>query len=143
MSIFESKKIEVSNVRNATVTIGERNIVTVSQRISEVKETNITNEGKKWEEVVNQITALQKVLREVPDESEEVRDLELIPSTARAKSEAMKLRENPKGEKKGFLDNFKAVCDSVVKVAGLATTVSPIIVGIANLIGIPIPPLPT
>lgn len=136
------KKTEVRDVKNANVTIGDRNIVTILQRISEVKETNITNEGEKWGDVVNQLTSLQKLLRDVPDELEDVRDQELVPSASRAKSEAMKLKENPNGEKRGFLDSFKSVCESVGKVVELASKAGPILAAIANLIGIPVPTLP-
>jgi hypothetical protein len=140
MSLF--KKTEVHDVKNATVTVGDQNIVMVSQKISEVQETSITNEGEKWSEVVDQIASLQRILRGIPDNYEGVRDQELLPLISRAKAEAAKLKENPNEPKRTFLDSFKSFCESFAKVAGVAVGAGPIIVAIANLIGIPIPPLP-
>lgn len=143
MSFFESKKTIIEGNKNVgNITVGDRNVITVSQKISEANETSITSDGEKWNEVVQQLNSLQKIIKDLPDDHEDVRDMQLIPATASAKKAANELQQNPNQNKQGFLDKFKTICEWVVKVGGLATAASPIIIAIANLIGIPIPSLP-
>lgn len=137
MSMF-SKNV-ISNNKNTVATIGERNIIDVSQKLSEVKETSLTTHGEEWSKVVDQIAILQKIVRELPDENEDLRDQQLVPGLSKAKQEAKSLQENPEGDKKGFIEAFKSFCDTALKVTELAGKVAPIVGVVAKLIGLPIP----
>ena len=137
MSLF--RKTEITKNKNSTITVGNKNLISVSQKLAEVKDASITSQGKEWGEVVNQISELQNVVKELPDEHEELRDQELVPTLSEAKKEAKNLSENPTGEKNKFLEKFKSFCDLALKVAGVAKLVSPFVTKIAELLGIAIP----
>jgi hypothetical protein len=134
MSLFS--KIEVKDNKNAVITVGDSNLISVSQKLSEIKETSITSQGKEWSEIVEQITQLQKVVRELTDEDEELRDEHLIPTLSQAKKEAKNISNNPNEDKKAFLEKFKSFCDLALKVTGVAKLVSPFVTKIAELLGI-------
>lgn len=130
---------EIKDNKNSTITLGDNNLISVSQKLAEVKETSITSQGKEWSEVINQISELQKVVKELPDEHEELRDEELVPTLSKAKKEAKNLSENPTGEKKKFLEKFKSFCDLALKAVGVGKIVSPFVTKIAELLGIALP----
>ena len=132
-------KNEIKDNKNSTITVGDNDVISVSQKLAEVKETSITSQGKEWSEVVNQISELQEVVKKLSDEHEELRDEELIPALSKAKKEAKSLSENPNGEKKEFLEKFKSFCDLALKVTGVAKIVSPFVTKIAELLGIALP----
>ena len=132
-------KNEIKDNKNSTITVGDNNLISVSQKLAEVKETSITSQGKEWSEVVNQISELQEVVKKLSDEHEELRDEELIPALSKAKKEAKSLSENTNKEKKEFLEKFKSFCDLALKVTGVAKIVSPFVTKIAELLGIALP----
>lgn len=132
-------KTEITGNKKSTINVGDNNLISVSQKLAEVKETSITSQGKEWSEVVNQISELQKVVKELSDEHEKLRDQELVPTLSKAKEEAESLSENPNKEKKGFLEKFKSFCDLALKVTGVAKIVSPFVTKIAERLGIALP----
>ncbi|MDJ0531788.1 MAG: hypothetical protein QNJ70_04695 [Xenococcaceae cyanobacterium MO_207.B15] len=134
MSLFSKK--EIKHNENSTITVGDNNLISIFQKLAEVKETSITNQGKEWSEVINQISELQKVVRELPDEHKKLRDQKLIPTLSEAEEEAESLSKNPTGEKKKFLEKFKSFCDLALKVTGVAKIVAPFVTKIAELLGI-------
>lgn len=137
MALF-SKNIIKDN-KNTIVTIGEKNIISISQKLSEVNETSLTCENEAWDKVVEQITQIQKVMRELPVEYENLVDQQLIPTLSKAKTEAKNIIREPYKEKKGFIDKFKSFCDSISNVADIAQKVDPFVTTIAKLIGISFP----
>ena len=134
MSIFNIKSIK--NNKDTNAVIGDNNVALFSQRLSEIKETKITSQGTDWMAVVEQIAAMQKVVRGIPDEHEEMRDQRLVPALSKAKAEAAKLEQDPKGEKTGFLSSLKVFVDLANSVAEVGGKVAPYIVTIATLIGV-------
>lgn len=137
MSLF-SKNVIKDN-KGAVITVGENNIISVSQKLSEVKETSITSQGEAWSKVIEEITLLQKAVKELPDEYEELRDQQLVPTLSKSKKEAKTLEESPDGDKTGFIENFKSFCDLALKVTDVAIKVAPFVTTIAKLIGVPLP----
>lgn len=125
--------------KNAVITVGEKNLVSVSQKLTEIEETSVTTESQNWQKILQEIVALQEIVRSLPDEYEEMRDQDLVPTLSRTKKEAQSLAENPKGEKKDFLEKFKTFCDLALKVADVAVKVAPFVVTIAELAGVPVP----
>lgn len=137
MSLFT--KVTVKDAKGVVVTVGAENIVAVSQQLLEIRETDITNNGSNWKDIVSQISSLQQVMQEIPDEHEELREQHLRPQLSKAKEQAKKLALNPTGEKKSFVDNFKAFCDSAKAATEVAVKVAPFVTAIAKLIGVPLP----
>lgn len=137
MSLF-SKNV-VKNNKNSNVVIGDQNLQVVSQQLSEVREATLTNDSEDWGRVLVEIKSMQEVLRSLSDEHEELRDQQLIPSLSKIKSEAVKLKEEPSSEKKGFIDQFKSFADLSNTVVDVASKVAPYITTIAKLIGLPLP----
>lgn len=135
MALF-SKNVIKDN-KGSVITVGEQNIISVSQQLAELHETSITSEGQNWKEIVEQLSLIQNTLHELPDEHENVRDQELVPSLSKAKAEAKKLVEKPEADKKAFVKNFNTFCDVSLKVAELAAKVAPFITVIGKLAGIP------
>lgn len=125
--------------KNAVITVGEKNIVSVSQKLTEIEETSVTTEGQNWQKIVQEIVSLQEVVKNLPDKYEEIRDQELVPTLSKTKKEAQSLSENPEGEKRDFLEKFKAFCDLALKIADVAAKVAPFVVTIAKLAGVPAP----
>ena len=134
-----SSKIEIKDIKNAVVTVGDRNILTVSLKLSEVNQTSLTNKREDWSQVLSQISAIQKIVKDLPDEHEDVRDTKLVPSLAEAKAEVKTLESNPSAPKEAFIDKFKKFCDIAAQVTGVASAVAPMISAVAKIIGIPIP----
>lgn len=132
MAIFNT----IKNNKDTAAVIGDNNIVTLSKRLSQVAETSITTESKNWDEIVEQIKSIQKVLKEIPDEHEEMVNQKLIPTIAKAREEAAKLKEDPAKEKKGFIESFKSFCDLANTVSDVAVKVAPYLTAIATLIGV-------
>lgn len=136
MSIF-SKNI-ITNNKDSIVTIGEKNIVSLSQKLEKVETSSIICKGEKWGEVVKQLMQIQGVVKELPDNFEELRDQKLIPSLSAAKTEAKILSENPNRDKKNFIKKLKSFCDIVGNVTDVASKVAPFVTSIAKTIGIPL-----
>jgi len=132
-------KVTVKNSKGAVITVGDKNIIAVSQQLADIKETSITNTGKSWEDILAQISSLQQVLQEIPDAHEELREQQLRPQLSKAKTEAKKLAQNPGGEKKSFVDSFKSFCDAAKSATEVAIKVGPFVTTIAKLMGIPVP----
>lgn len=136
MSLF-SKNIIKDN-KNTVVTIGQENIVSVSQMLSEVQENSITDKSEEWTKIIEQISLLQKTIKELSDSFEDLRDQKLIPILSEAKSQAKDIAKNPKKEKKAFIEKFKSFCDLTGNIVDVAEKVAPYVKIIANIIGIPI-----
>lgn len=137
MSFIDYTKIE--NIDGSVITKGNKNFIEVVNNIKRTNEANISSEGETWKEVVEKIKLLQKDVFQLPDEYEALRDQKIIPSLSEAKTEASKLIEKPTISKKGFLDSFSKFCEAIAKIAGIATTIGPIIVAICHLLGIQVP----
>jgi hypothetical protein len=133
------KKVTVKDSKGVVLTVGDKNLVSVSQHLSEIKETSITSEGKNWEDIISQISSLQQVMQEIPDQHEELREQQLRPQLSKAKAEAKKIAQNPAVEKKPFVDTFKAFCDVANSVTEIGVKVAPFAATIAKLMGIPLP----
>jgi hypothetical protein len=136
MAIFDIKSIK--NNKDTNAVIGDNNVTLFSQQLLEVKETHITSESNDWQQVIEQIAAMQKVISQVPDEHEEVRDQQLVPTLSKAKAEAAKLEQEPSSNKSRFLDSFKAFLDVANSVADVGGKIAPYVVTIAKLIGVPL-----
>lgn len=134
MAIFDIKSIK--NNKDTNAVIGDNNVTLFSQRLSEVKETNITSQSKDWRDVIEQIAAMQKVVNGIPDENEEMRDQQLVPALSKAKAEAAKLEQDPYREKTGFVSSFKVFVDLANSVADVGGKVAPYVITIAKLIGV-------
>jgi vacuolar-type H+-ATPase subunit H len=134
MSLFS--KTEIKDNKNAVITVGDANLISVSQKLAEMKETSITSQRQEWSEIFEQITQLQKIVTNLADENEELRDEHLVPTLSKAKKEAKNILDNPTASKKAFLENFKEFCDFTLKVTGVAKLVSPFVTKIAELLGI-------
>ncbi len=132
-------KINVSDNDNTVVTIGDNNFVNLSQVLSKTNSASITNSGENWGKVVETITDLQKVIRDLPDEHEKLRDQKLIPSLSKAKHTATVLAKKPSEDKKKFLEEFKIFIDIAAKVADIAKVIAPFVTIITKAIGIPFP----
>jgi hypothetical protein len=83
MAIFDIKSIK--NNKDTNAVIGHNKVTLFSQRLSQIKETNITSESNDWQQVIEQIGAMQKVISQVPDEHEEIREQQLIQLCQRRK----------------------------------------------------------
>lgn len=138
-SLFSKKETVITDINRSVITVGEKNLIIVSQNLSEIQETSLTREGEDWRNIVGEISALQKIVRNLPDEYEYLRDQELIPILSKTKNEAKNLSETPKGNKEVFVEDFKSFCDIASKAADIAIKVSPLVIAISKLAGVPIP----
>jgi len=134
MAIFDIKTIKDN--QNSNVVMGDNNVTAFSQQLSQVRETNISSDASDWKNVVEQIAALQKIVSEIPDEHEEVRDQQLVPTLSKAKAEAAKLQMAPDREKSHFVSSFKAFLDLANSVIDVGGKIAPYVLTIAKLIGV-------
>lgn len=134
MAIIDIKTIKDN--QNSNVVMGDNNVTAFSQQLSQVRETNITSDANDWKDVVEEITALQKIVHEIPDEHEKVRDQQLVPTLSKAKTEAAKLQTSPNGEKSHFISSFKAFLDLANPVIDLGSKIAPYVITIAKLMGV-------
>ena len=136
MAIFDIKSIK--NNKDTNAVIGDNNVTLFSQQLSKVKETNITSDGNDWQQVIEQIAAMQKVISQVPDEHEKIRDQQLVPALSKAKTEAAELQKEPSTNKSRFLESFKTFLDVANSVADVGGKIAPYVLTIAKLIGVPL-----
>jgi len=134
-------KINVSDNENTVVTIGDNNFINLSQILSKTNAASITNSGDNWNKVIETITDLQKMIRNLPDEYEKLRDQKLIPSLSKVKHTAAVLAKKPNEDKdkKIFLDEFKTFIDMAAKITVIAKVIAPFVTIITKAIGIPFP----
>jgi lysyl-tRNA synthetase class II len=133
------KNVTFNNIKNSNLTLGDQNLVQVAQRLSEVNQTSLTSESKDWQEVVKQLSELQEIVKGLPDEHEKKRDRELVPALSIVKEEAQAIAENPKKDKKGFVEKLKSFTELSTSIVGLGEKVWPVVKIILNLTGVPLP----
>ncbi|WPV67797.1 hypothetical protein [Chitinophaga sp. LS1] len=133
-----STSINISGVHNSTVVLGNNNYVQASVRLSNVIESEINSNDQVWKQVIEEMNKLQTIIKELPDEHEEVRDTSLIPAVSQAKKMAKEIADNPAQPKKRFTDRLKDILDITSKVTEVGTRVYPFITTITKLLGISI-----
>lgn len=101
--------IKVENNKDSAVVIGPGSIV-FSQKDND-KSKNISSDKQVWDKVVEEIKEMQKEIRNLPDEEEEIRDRELIPLASTCKGEAEEIQKKPEKEKTKFLETLGKITD--------------------------------
>lgn len=135
MGLF-SKKIIITNNRGTVIALGNENQINASQRLSDIKETEIKIDNKEWDTILNLLHKMQDEIRNIPDEFEVIRDEELTPLISQLKREAKENKENPSKQKKPFIEKVKSLIEISSKVTEVATTLTPFLVKILSVFGI-------
>src|SRR5690348_7203062 len=108
-------KITIQGNKNAVITVGESNIISVSQKLSEANEQSLTNQAGEWAKVVSELKGIQHTVKGLDDEHEELRDQVLVPTISKAKKQAEALEKDPNSDKRSFVESFKSFCDAALK----------------------------
>lgn len=128
--------INISGNKNAVITVGDQNLIQASIKIRELKEDDLSKDAANWQQVLAELEQLQKEVKGLSDEHEELRDIELVPEVAKAKAAAKEIAENPAAPKKTFLEKLARISEVAGKVVDVGAKLSPFILTIGKLLGI-------
>ncbi len=135
MGLF-SKKTIITNNTGSVITVGYKNLIKVSQKLSDILENDIQVENKDWDIINEELLKIQKEIRSIPDKYEIIRDEELTPLISILKRDAKEFKDNPNKEKKPFIEKIKSLIDITGKVAELGAKLTPFFVKLLSIFGI-------
>lgn len=130
--------IIISNITSSPVIIGNGNHLAATFHFEKFDDSSEKEDPKLWEEVSAQMEVLLKEVKALGDEHEDLRDIELTPAVGLAKKEVAAIINDPKKDKKSFIEKFKSICELSGKVVDVGTKLAPFIVTIGKLLGITI-----
>ncbi|WP_053360959.1 hypothetical protein [Bacillus sp. FJAT-27251] len=125
--------IKVEGNKETAVVIGPGSVLFNKNEFNQ-KSKNISSDKQVWEKVMQEMKNLQKEIRNLPDEVEEIRDRELVPLVSQCKGEAEEIQEKPEKEKANFYDNMNKIIDIASKSVLILDKIKPYVNRIFTLI---------